>query len=375
MRKISQLPWMQRLGIRLGHLSKRFFRALLDAVVPVPANIAQQDMRDVRRVLVVRPNFRIGNTLITSPLVLALRQRFPGATIDWLAGDTTASLLANLPLNQVFTISRRFIARPWQFVGLFVGLRRARYDVAIEAGMGSFSGGLYAILAGARYRVGCAGKGDRFLNVRLPQVATAHVYDSPAAFARLLGVECPDHPIYVVSSEERQRAEAVLASLGLVQDGAVVPFAAVFVGGHQDKRWPAPQWLDMVRALAEAGGRMAVFLGPEEMHFAERMRDGLAGLAGVVPPQPLRIFAALWSSAALIVTPDSGPMHLAAALQVPAVAILQSDNSRSYAPRGAGDVVLMRPSVDDAVGAVMAHPLWPAVAVSPLPARGVGPTR
>lgn len=375
MRKISHIPWMQRLGIRLGHLGKRFMGALLDLVVPVPANIAAEDMREVRRVLVVRPNFRIGNTLITSPLVPALRQRFPGATIDWLSGDTTASLLANLPVHQVFTISRRFILRPWQFAGLFLRLRRNRYDVAVEAGMGSFSGGLYAWLSGARYRVGCSGKGDRFLNVRLPRVETAHVYDSPGAFARLLGSDGPDHPLYVVSDAERQRAEAILAGLDLVHDGAVVPFAAVFVGGHQDKRWPAPQWLEMVRSLAEAGARIAVFLGPEEMHFADRMRDGLGGLAGVVPPQSLRIFAALWSTAALIITPDSGPMHLAAALQVPTIAILQSEHSRNYAPRGSADTVLMRPSVEEAVRAVKAHPLWVRVTASPPRAREAGPAR
>ena len=366
MPRIAHHPAAQRLGRRLGHWSKRLSRSLFDALLPVPANVSLDDLGAVRRVLLVRPNFRIGNTLITNPLVLALRQRFPGARLDYLAGDTTASLLGHLPIDEVHTISRRFISRPWRFLALFARLRRNRYDVAVEAGLGSFSGGLYAWLSGARHRLGCSGKGDRFLDVRLPPVATAHVYDSPVAFARLLGVDCPDHPVYAVAPEESARAEEVLRQLGL----APGRFVAVFVGGHQDKRWPAPEWLELARLLGQAGGRIAVFLGPEEMHFAERMRAGLAGVAAVVPPQPLRVFAALWSKASLIVTPDSGPMHLAAALEVPTLAVLQSDGSLGYRPRGRLDIVLVRPTVRQVGEAVMAHPAWSADSAATPPNSG-----
>jgi len=362
MARISHHPRAQRVGRYFGHFGKRLLGGLLDFALPVPENIPLAAVDGVRRVLVVRPNFRIGNTLITAPLVLALRQRFPGATLDWLSGDTTASLLANLPIGEIHCVSRRFILRPWQFIALFLQLRRRRYDVAVEAGMGSFSGGLYAYLVGARYRVGCGGKGDRFLNVRLPRVEVEHVYDSPVAFARMLGADCPDHPLYQVSDVERARADAILGELGLARDGVVAPFAAVFVGGHQDKRWPAADWLELIRALGAAGGRVVAFLGPEEMHFAAKMRAGLAGLAAVLEPQPLRTFAALWSRAALIVTPDSGPMHLAAALDVPTVAILLSNASFIYRPRRAEDVTLVRPSPDDAVRAIMAHPQWAKLA-------------
>jgi len=352
MRKPSQIPVVQRFGRRIGHLSKNFFGGVLDVLVPTPENTPPEALVEVRSVLVVRPNFRIGNTLISTPLVTALQRRFPQARIDWLSGDTTASLLSHLPLGRVWTISRRFILRPWQFVALFYRLRRERYDVAVEAGMGSFSGGLYTWLTGARHRLGCAGKGDRFLDVRVAPISVEHVYDSPVAFAHRLGVECEDHPLYIVSAEEAASAEKVLAGAGL--DGR--RFVAVFVGGHQDKRWPAPQWLELARRLSDIDDiAIAVFLGPEELHFAERMRDGLAGRAAVLPPQPLRIFAALWSKATLIVTPDSGPMHLAAALEVPTIAVLLSDSSWIYRPRTADDLTLLRPSVEDVADAVRAR--------------------
>ena len=69
--------------------------------------------------------------------------------------------------------------------------------------------------------------------------------------------------------------------------------------------------------------------------------------------------AALWGTARLVVTPDAGPMHLAAALALPAIVLLQSDVSRDYAPRGEQDRTLVRPTAEEATAAIMAHPLWP----------------
>src|SRR5262249_52136443 len=161
---------------------------------------------------------RIGNTLIATPLLLALRQRFPGARVDFLGADTTSTLLAHLPVDTVHLVSRRFIARPWKFVALFIRLRRMHYDAAIDAGMGSFSGALYTYLTGARYRVGCGGKTDRFLNVRLPGVSVTHAYDKRVAFAHLLGVSCPGHPLYEIDSAERAAAFALLDELDLTAE-------------------------------------------------------------------------------------------------------------------------------------------------------------
>ena len=156
---------------------------MLDVALPVRRNVRVEDVPPPRRVLVVRPNFRIGNTVITSPIVPALRGRFPGAELHLLGADTTAGLLAGLPVDAVHAMSRRFILRPWQFVALMRRLRALRFDVAVEAGLGSFSGSLFTYLSGARYRVGVEGSGERFLNVRLPRPRPEHCYDRLPGFA------------------------------------------------------------------------------------------------------------------------------------------------------------------------------------------------
>ncbi len=331
---------------------------MLDAVVSVPANQSLENLGEVRRVLLVRPNFRIGNTLITAPLVPALRQRFPGARLDYLCGDTTAGLLAHLPLDTVYAVSRRQIARPWNFVALFAQLRRQHYDVAVDGGMGSFSGGLYTYLTGARHRIGCAGSAERFFDVRLPRPRASHAYDMPVLFAHMLGASCADRPLYEVGSEESAAALDRLRGLGLADGGGARPFVALTIGGHRDKRLPLALWIACAQGICAAGVRPLVILGPEDAHLKDHVQSELPATAAVVLPQSLRSFAALLAMARIVVTPDSGPMHLAAALGVPAIVLLQNESSRYYAPRSPHDRVLVRPGATEVVATVSGHPRW-----------------
>ncbi len=356
---------------------RRLFGRLLDLVLPVPPSTPVSEVRDVRSVLFVRPNFRLGNALITSPLVEAVRDRFPGARVDYLGGEGTLALLDGLPVDETHVMSRGFVLRPWRFVALFARLRRRRYDVALECALGSFSGGLYTYLSGARFRIGVAGAGDRFLNVRLEPAPVTHAYDGPVELARRLGVGCRNRPVYVVHEGERAAAGELLAGLGLGTPDAPLPFVALFVGGHRAKRWPVGSWIAVAGELARAGARVVVCAGPDEVESLGTLREGLAGLAHVVAPLPLRTFAALLSRAAIVVTPDSGPMHLAAALDVPVIAVLAREGSTFFPPRGAADRALLRPSVAEVVAAVTTHPGWPLVVgdgapVKPFAARAAG---
>ncbi len=356
--RLRQHPAMQRLGRSSGRWGKRILGRLLDAIVSVPANQSLQALGDVRRVLLVRPNFRIGNTLVTTPLVPALRACFPGARLDYLCGDATASLLAHLPLDAVYTVSRRQIVRPWNFVALFARLRRQHYDVAVDGGMGSFSGGLYTYLTGARHRIGCAGAAERFFDVRVPRPKAPHAYDMPVLFAQSLGAGCPDRPVYAVAAEEHAAALQTLRGLGLADNAAARPFVALTIGGHRNKRLPLEVWIESVRGICTAGARALVLLGPEDAHLKTHIEQQVPATARVTLPQSLRIFAALLAQARTIVSPDSGPMHLAAALGVPAIVLLQNEWSRYYAPRGADDRVLVRPGASEVVATVTGHPRW-----------------
>ena len=348
---------MRRFGRHLERGAKRLLRHLLDIVLPVPPNEPVHAVGTPRRVLLVRPNFRIGNTLISAPLIAAMQTRFPGANIDYLGADTTAMLLRHFPIEHVYCISRRFILRPWELLALLLRVRQARYDVAVDAGMGSTSGGVYTFLTGARHRIGVAGAGDRFLTTRVPPPRVAHAYDGPVAFAAALGVACAARPAYIVAAGERAAALQTLAAAGLAAAAGVPQFVALSISGHKDKSLPVEIWIDLATRLATARGRVLVLTGPEEVPLLGHLRAALPH-AAVLAPQPLRAFAAILSLAALVVAPDSGPLHLSVAVGAPTIALLVAPGSRRYAPRGPEDRVVFPATAAAAAAAIIEHPRW-----------------
>lgn len=324
---------------RVGKIAEKAVKKTVFALMSMFAGAKQETsvaaLQDISRIIVIRPNYRIGNAILSTAIIAPLRARFPDAQIDFLATDKTAALYANLPVAEVAVMSRSAILRPWRAVSVVRGLRAQRYDLAVQLEQGSLSGLLVASLVGARYVMGKP-KGDAVwydINVKAP---ITHAYDTGPVFARELGVDVPVSTQLALSREELDQARDQFQALGLAVDGAgqVEPFVAVFVGGHADKVCPLVFWLELIRGLDQSGQRFVVFVGPEENALLPQLRQALKTLPrGVLcSPQPLRVFAAMLAQASRMVTPDSGPMHMAAALGVPVVLVARTRKSLAFVP-------------------------------------------
>src|SRR5262245_32646672 len=96
------------------------------------------DLAHVRRVLVVRANFRMGNMLLVTPALAALRRALPQARIDVIAARAYVDLLAHSPdVDGRIGVDRRMLMAPWSLARLVRQLRRQRYDLALDGGRGS----------------------------------------------------------------------------------------------------------------------------------------------------------------------------------------------------------------------------------------------
>jgi heptosyltransferase-3 len=179
--------------------------------------------------------------------------------------------------------------------------------------------------AGCRY--------GAFFNVHIPrQRGDWHKIDLLLRFVEGIGVPTVTRDMRIVLTErECQWAAAQWTALGLPGD---VPVVGVMAGGRGGKRHPLHRLVETVGELHAGGRRVAVFVGPEDRALLDGLRRQLPEGVTVIPPFAVREFAALLARCAVIVTPDSGPMHLAVALGVPTVAVLQSVASLWYRPRG-----------------------------------------
>ena len=287
---------------------------------------------EVRRVLVRCPNW-LGDTVMALPAIRALSGALAEAEI-WCLGPWTKTLLAEEP-----GIARRLAVAPSLGGRLRQARelrRRPRFDLAVLL-TNSFETGLLAWLAGARWRLGYAGHGRRpFLTHALREPGESrHQVDRYLALLEPLGVRASAVvPTLQPRTEARATARRLLGEVGVGPDTRVVGIALGAAFGPS-KLWPPDRLADLAARL-EARGVAAVFLGTAAA-------GGLLSAVGARMSEPPRtlvgrdspaLLPALLAELDVVVAPDSGPAHLAAAVGVPTVTLFGPTDPRLTAPRG-----------------------------------------
>jgi heptosyltransferase-3 len=323
------------------------------------------DLAQVNRVLVVRANFRMGNLLLMTPALAALRRALPQARIDVVAGRAYLDLLEHSPdVDGRIGIDRRMLMAPWSLLSLVRRLRRQHYDLAFDGGRGSsFLGAFLVGISGSRQRLAAAdSRYDALFDVHVSlDPESAHKVDLLLAVLAALGIETPTRtPSVTLTPEERAQATARWRALGVAPER---PAIAVNVGARGTKRWEGERVVELVRALCAEHDRPVVLLsGPEDEERLREIRPLLPARVVVAPQMAIRAFAAFLSQAAVLVTQDTGPMHLATAVGVPTVALLVAKRSAMFAPRGEYDRAVFAgrrprvPAVLQAVREALARP-------------------
>jgi lipopolysaccharide heptosyltransferase I len=269
-------------------------------------------------ILIVRLG-ALGDVVHAIPAAAALRRAFPAATIDWLVEAKHAPIV-----SLVTAIDRAIVLERATFDGwlrVTHVLRRTDYDVAIDF-QGLLKSAVLARASGAARVVGFSIWHLREKTAR-PFYSTAapaeggHVIRKNLRLLRAVGVndESILFPIADVSSPAletlRQRLSAE-RPFALINPGAAWP----------NKRWPAERFGELAAFLRDQRGLVPVVLwGPGEEALAEAVVAASAGSAIVAPTTTISDLVALARAAALVVSGDTGPLHIATAVGTPTVSI------------------------------------------------------
>jgi heptosyltransferase-3 len=242
-------------------------------------------------------------------------------------------VLGGLGLRRVHTVPRWRLASPLHAFRLLRELRRERYEATIHLGLSGHSmGALLTALSGARHRIGCPGAHANVLFTSAVERPRArHRVDAILEYAGSLGAPAQGERTLVLSAEERLAARERLGqALGPAAERGV----GIFVGAraHKGKQWPLTSFAALAAELRARSFVPVVFLGPEETRQAAGIQRAL-GEALYVQGEELRRVAALLACCRAVVTPDSGPMHLAVAVGVPTVAIFSDSDPAKWGPR------------------------------------------
>lgn len=333
-------------------LKRAIFGTIFSRMASSPARStidpADVDLATVCRVLVVRPNFRMGNLLLLTPALAALRQRLPGARIDVVGTGDYLSLLAHSPdIDGLIQVNRHSFA-PRALLRLTRYLRESRYDLAIDGARGSsFLGACVVGLSRSRYRVGSAdGRYRRCFNVAVDvRHGPLHKVDLLLGLLDGIGIPPATREMKVVLTPAEQRdAAARWADLGLAGRRHTV---GINLGARGEKRLPIAELVTLARELHAADDLAVVFFaGPEDAEIMHAIRSAMPE-AVVAPPLPVRAFAGLLACCTVVVTADTGPMHLAAAVGTPTVTLMVDPRSAYFRPLGARHRVVARSGHDD----------------------------
>jgi len=314
----------------------------------------------VERLLIVRLS-AMGDVIHTLPAAEALRAAFPKAMIGWLIEERWAELLCapgtarrgprseGRPLvdwvhtvnlkewrKSLFTLpTAEKIARVWNDV------RSAQYDFAIDL-QGAVRSAVLARWSGARIVWGAMQPRESAASLWYTRQAIprgAHVIEQNLSLANAVAETAgATRPVGLPRDPESEtRIEQRLADAG-IKDFAILNPGA----GWGAKRWPSERYGLVARALADRGVRSVINFGPGEEALAQATAVAGAG-AAVALQCTISELIALTRRAKLFIGGDTGPLHLAAALQVPVVAIFGPTDPARNGPYGTRSVVLRNP--------------------------------
>lgn len=313
----------------------------------------------MERILIVRLG-AMGDVVHAMPAVAALRQAYPSARIGWVIEERWAELLAApqarldrscspaKPLVDVIHLvdtkawrAALFSGRTWRQVrSARAELRAARYDTAVDL-QGLLKSAFLARCSGAPTRIGFARPKERIaslLYTRKVPATAVHVVDQNLELVSALAHDRVPTPPDLLPRDAG--AEAWCSAE--LQRRAVREFALLSPGaGWGAKLWPAERYGEVARSLA--GVTALVNFGPGEEGLAKRVVAASGGWAQAIQCSVGELIA-LTRRARLFIGPDSGPMHLAAALQVPVVAIFGPTDPARNGPYGTRSMVLRSPA-------------------------------
>lgn len=327
---------------------------------PVPATTlaahAVSGDGGMRAILVVSVS-GIGNTILATPLLRALRTHYPAARMDLLVWSRAAGtpVKGSGMVDRVLQAPRRVA----DWFRMLHRLRASRYDLALTVFPSNKAAyHLFAFLTGARLRIAHAyhggwKRGEWLLTGRVPAQERLHDTEQNLALLGLLGIPSAGASrdlFFHISAEDRAWAAEWIREQGL-DDTCLIgmhPGAGAAVslkhwqGDH--KRWPKERFAEVARRLiSDRNCTVLLTGGPEEEPLKEEVRQASGVPANVrAVSATLPRTAALLSHCALMISNDSGLMHVAAAVGIPVLAIFGPTQAGRTAPVGEGHRVLRK---------------------------------
>ncbi len=299
----------------------------------------------------------IGDVIHTLPALNALRRKYPEARIDWLVEEAAADLVIGHAALDTVIVSRRkawvrdlkrgrVLAAFWGFVDFVKKLRAIEYDLLLDF-QGLLKSGIFVGLARAKRKVGF-GKGMEhaegsyiFLNEPIPPVnMNHHAVIRELLLLKAIGIESEDIIFDLpVGDQQRKKIRQLLESEGVDLSKPLVAINPMTT--WKTKHWRNERFTQVADLLLNMGMMVVFSGGLQDVQGIEEISAAMTGKAvSLAGKTTLKELAALYEQVDVLITTDTGPMHLAAAVGTLVVALFGPTAPWRTGPFGSGHKIL-----------------------------------
>jgi lipopolysaccharide heptosyltransferase II len=284
----------------------------------------------------------IGDGLLVSALAADIKRRFPQARVTMVISDANRAITPLLPDVDDFVVLT--LSRPLSAIR---ALRSEKFDLLIDFLQWPRISALYASLAGARFTTGFRTPGQH-RHFAYDQVVdhsrSRHELDNFQTLVKGLGVEAGGKPRLAVDPDDIAALRASLREPYVVFH----PWASGFKGFLRE--WPAERYIELAKALTKDGYRVVVTGGPSDAEKTDALvraaREAGVEIESMAGRLGLTKTAALLAGSRLVVAVSTGILHLAAALDLPLVALYGPTNPQRWGPLSSKAIVVAPEGVE-----------------------------
>lgn len=304
-------------------------------------------MKKINNILVVNVNW-LGDVVFSSPIFPALKEAYPHAHICCLAPPRVTEILESIPgVDEVIIFDEKGKHRSvLSKVRLILQLRRYHFDIAFIL-HGSLTRALMVFWAGIPVRVGYPTKGRRKYLTHaiepIPDVHAVHRSDFYIHVVESYGVEVNDQTTCLVASEKSiDEINNLLREKQLTNRDFLV---ALNPGGNWDlKRWPAERFSRLADRLSRDFQAKVILTGAmKDMTLAKEIISGAeTAIINLTGKLSLKQLIALFKKMDLVISGDSGPIHLASSVGANVIGLFGPTMKELTGPRGKGDIDLVK---------------------------------
>ena len=299
------------------------------------------DLDQIQRILILRMG-PLGETILTTPVIRALRTRFPKAYIAYMVAPNRKQLVsANPNLDEVITYE---ICVP----KLVYGIMKRAFQMAVVL-QPTFRLVLHTFLARIPFRVGfetncCSG---RLLHVAVPNNTNQHETRRYLDVVRGIGIQPDsDEPEMFLDDEAQRWADDFLAKFGIDPNRPVIGLNPGT--GSVSRRWSKRGFAKIGDLLhRDHNAQILITAGPREGSLPYELADLMACspliLTGTTPMQ----LGAIIQQCHLFISNDTGPMHMSTAVKTPTIALFGSSNPARWGPFWHQHTIIARESMDE----------------------------